>query len=201
MVIDAHTAAVDNDFVNHLIECKLPDSQLISDLQTIFSDLNLTAIMHPLVYENELLIDKHRVALLFSESVIHKVEFNDIFQGNPEYKAYYFYLIEELFHSLRGESFPVSGDQILTYWVRQQSLGEVHSISMCLTCGCGIFLSDDWDSKRLKRYIDRIALGSIEVYNRQELVSKHIEEAEKSLPRSDRQSLTHGISSNKSFPK
>ena len=82
MQLNEHTAIVDNDFTNHLVDCRLPDQQLIDDLNIMFSGLDLAAVMHPLVYEKELLKDKPRVKLLFEQNVFSKAEFSDIFQGN-----------------------------------------------------------------------------------------------------------------------
>ena len=193
MMVNAQSAIVDNDFVGHLVESKLSDERLVAILQMVFSDLALNAVMHPLVYEKELLVDSKRITLLFQNGVINKAEFADIFQEDPAKKAYYLYLVTELFASLTGETFPVSGDAILTHWVRQQSLGEVHSLSMCLVCGCGIFLSDDNDAKALKTYIDQKSLGTVTVYNRSEFISKHMVESEHKLDRRERRSLTHSL--------
>ena len=73
----------------------------------------------------------------------------------------------------------------------RSSLGEVHSVATCLTCGCGIFLSDDNDSKMLQRFIAEKSIGKISVYNRKELVDMHLDQGGTKLPRKVRQSLTH----------
>ena len=61
---------------------------------------------------------------------------------------------------------------MFTYWIAGKSLGEIHPVSMRLICGCGIFLSDDDDSKYLKRIVDEDMLGSIEVYDRKEILNQ-----------------------------
>ena len=139
MTLDAHTAVVDNDFINHLIESKLDDTRLISVLNIVFSDMGLAAVMHPLVYENELMHDNTRTKRLFQEKTIQKVEFSDIFQGDANKQAYYILLVSELYRKLTGNTLQASGNAVLSYWIRKNSLGEVHSISMCLTCQSGIF--------------------------------------------------------------
>lgn len=193
MILDAKTAVVDNDFVNHLIESKLDNAKLVAVLNIVFSDLGLTAVMHPLVYEKELLHDRDRVKLLFQEAVLHKAEFADIFQNDAGKKAYYIFLVTQLYRALTGKVLPVSGDDVLTFWVRKNSLGEVHSVAMCLVCGSGIFLSDDGDSKVLKAHVDRMAIGKINVFNRDEFIQKHMLEGETKLSRMEKRSLTHSL--------
>lgn len=191
MTLDAHTAVVDNDFINHLVESKLEDSRLISVLNIVFSDLELSAVMHPLVYEHEVMHDHNRTKLLFDQKVVHAATFEDLFQGDSNKQSYYTFLVTQLYRKLTGNVLPVSGNAVLRYWVRKNSLGEVHSLSMCLICQCGIFLSDDSDSKRLKKYIDQMSLGKVAVYNRTEFFDKHMNEGTIRLVRSERKSLTH----------
>ena len=194
MQLNEHTAIVDNDFTNHLVDCHLPDQTLVDDLNIIFSGLGLVAAMHPLVYEKELLKDKPRVKLLFDQKVFSKAEFLDIFQGDAGRKAYYIQMVRNLYHTLMGEEFPARGENVLTYWVRGQSLGEVHSFATCLLCGCGIFLSDDGDAKTLKRNLDRSLIDRVNVYSRQEFMDKFMAESETKLGRKDRKALTHSSS-------
>lgn len=190
MQIDGSTAVVDNDFIIHLVESRLEDDVLLSSISHIFDDLGLTALIHPLVYEKELPQDNVRVKLMLHRSIIQRVQFSDIFQ-NDEQEAYYYFLVQELYHARTGRDFPVSGKDIQVYWKRRDSLGEVHSISMCMVCGCGIFLSDDSDSKWLGSYVRNRAMGSIAVYNRTELVDKYLEVGGTPISRSVRKSLTH----------
>ena len=129
--------------------------------------------------------------LLFQEAVLHKAEFTDIFQNDAGKKTYYIFLVTQLYRALTGKVLPVSGDDVLTFWVRKNSLGEVHSVAMCLVCGSGIFLSDDGDSKALKAHVDRMAIGKITVFNRDEFIQKHMLEGETKLSRAEKRSLTH----------
>lgn len=193
MTLDAHTAVVDNDFINHLVESNLDDTKLIAVLNIVFSDLGLTAVTHPLVYDHEVMHDHARTKLLFDKKTVQKAEFSDIFQGDASKQAYYIFLVTQLFRKLTGNTLPVSGNAVLSYWVRKNSLGEVHSISMCLICQSGIFLSDDGDSKKLKKYVEQMALGKVDVYNRTEFFNKHMNEGANKLARTERRSLTHSI--------
>lgn len=192
MRLDQTCAVVDNDFLQHMAETRLPEETLVKVLETIFSDLGLTAVLHPLVYEKEVLMDKPRVRLLVEEAIVHAATFGDIFLGDPEREAYYLYLMKELYRHLRGEALPVDGEDILTYWVRGKSLGEVHSVSMCLVCGSGIFLSDDEDAKALEGYVRRASLGTVLVYRREELIDRHLRSGATRLPRHTRKALAHG---------
>lgn len=191
MQLDRYTAVVDNDFINHLIESRLTDDRLVEVLNIVFTEMNLSAVMHPLVYDKELLQDKVRIKRLFDESIVCKAEFSDIFQGDLGRRAYYIQLVTNLYFSLMGEALPVNGEDVLTYWVRKKSLGEVHSFAMCLLCGCGIFLSDDEDAKKLMNNLKRMTIGEVDVYSREEFINKHMVEGETKLNRKERQSLTH----------
>lgn len=191
MQLNKHTAVIDNDFTDHLAGCHLSNERLIEVLKLVFTELGLSAVMHPLVYQYELLIDKDRIKLLFEHNIISKAEFSDMFLGNNGRKQYYIDLIEDLYELLTGNKPPISGENILTSWVRGKSLGEVHSVAMCLLCGCGIFLSDDGDSKQLKSILDKKTIGTIDVYSREDFINKHMSEGETKLNRKERKSLTH----------
>lgn len=191
MTLDAHTAVVDNDFINHLVESRLDDTRLIAVLNIVFSDLGLTAVVHPLVYDNEVMHNHVRTKLLFQNQTVQKAEFSDIFQGDANKQAYYIFLVTQLYRKLTGKVLPVSGNAVLSYWVRKNSLGEVHSISMCLICQSGIFLSDDGDSKELKKCVEQMALGKVDVYNRAEFFDKHMNEGINKIARTEKRSLTH----------
>ena len=191
MDLNEHTAIVDNDFTNHLVECHLSDQQLVDDLNIMFSGLSLSAVMHPLVYEKELLKDKPRVELLFAQKVFSKAEFTDIFQGDLNKKTYYIQMVKNLYHTLMGEELPADGEDILTYWAYRKSLGEVHSFATCLICGCGVFLSDDEDAKTLKRNLDSVTMDRVNVYSRQEFMDEFMKKDGNRLDRRDRRALTH----------
>lgn len=188
---DTKIAAVDNDFVSKIVECDMEDTELFPLIESILSELNLSAVMHPLVFEKELVLQKDRTRLFFEKQIIHKTEFTEMFQSDIGKKQYYFYLVQFLYPKLMGKSLPVYGEGILTYWKCGENLGEVHSVSMCMTCGYGIFLSDDGHSKVLQRILTNNSIGEIEVYNRKELVDKHIQEGKTRIPRDKRRQIAH----------
>ena len=180
MSIDKNSAAVDNDFIN-----KVEDM-----LREIFSALQIHGIMHPLVYEKELLKEAPGIKAIFDKNVVEYVSFDDIFQGDEGKRAYYMFLVPELYNALMGKKFPEDKD-VFTFWIRQNSLGEIHSVSMCLVSECAVFLSDDGDSKALKNIVNQRAMGAIEVFNRNEIVEKYQASGVNGLKRTDRKAFTH----------
>lgn len=191
MVINSNCAAIDNDFINHLTEAKLSDEELVNLLNIIFRELNLTVIIHPLVYKHEVLKEDRRVKLLFDDGIINQIDLSDIFGDDSEKKKYYFHLIKEFFGYLNDEDLPVKGEAILAWWIKDKSLGEIHSLAMCLIATCGLFLSDDEDSQKLRKYIYRHLLKKVRVYDRERLIDEHLRKGETQIGRTQRRSLTH----------
>lgn len=172
MKIDASSAAVDNDFLNHIAETKLPREDIVRILAEVFSGLRVSGIIHPLVFEKEVLSSDSTISYIFEQGIIGQPPFEDIFGCDKNKEKYYCYLIPELFKSLTGQAFP-DPQNVCTYWVRQQSLGEIHSVGMCLICNCGVFLSDDNDSKALRNIVEAHSLGRINVYNRSDAIAQY----------------------------
>ena len=184
-------AAVDTDFINHVLESRTTNDVSMY-LAKVLTDLGLSAIMHPLVYENELDKNSIKINKLFEDKIISKVEFNQILP-NEAAREYYIFLVKELLFVLLGDHSisEYTAHDIFDVWKRKSSYGEVHTISMCLIMECGIFLSDDADSMKLKCIIEERKLGEIQVYNRREIIKKHTEEAEIQIPRKERIKITH----------
>ena len=172
MSIDKNSAAVDNDFINKVAQIRTGTMSPEDMLREIFSALQIHGIMHPLVYEKELLKEAPGIKAIFDKNVVEYVSFDDIFQGDEGKRAYYMFLVPELYNALMGKKFPEDKD-VFTFWIRQNSLGEIHSVSMCLVSECAVFLSDDGDSKALKNIVNQRAMGAIEVFNRNEIVEKY----------------------------
>ena len=114
----------------------------------------------------------------------------DIFQSNTARETCYRFLVPELHRRLTGAAL-LNGVDVVTYWKRQSSLGEVHSVAMCLVCGFGLFLSDDRDSKALKQIVEQQSLGQIDIYNRQEVLDRCSDAC--GLPRADRKAFAHQV--------
>lgn len=193
MQLNSKTAVVDTDFTIHIAQSKMPAEDILHVLKLVLEELGISAAVHPLVYDHEIPRDNIVVVQLFAERILEKAEFSDIFQGDDakEKRAYYIMLLSDLYFSLKQSAFPAPKGQELEYWARMQSFGEVHSLAMCLVCECGIFLSDDGDSKWLKTYIEQKSIGKVEVYNRRELLDKHMKEGNTSISRDIRHSLSH----------
>ncbi|MCM1233998.1 MAG: hypothetical protein NC489_28160 [Ruminococcus flavefaciens] len=184
-----HTAAVDTDFILHIAEINRPPERIAEILDLVLTALDVCAVIHPLVYAKELDCAKPAVSALFTAGVIRPLAFEpDIFQGDNAREVYYRYLVPELYRRLTGDNFPEGVDE-LTYWKRKSSLGEVHSVAMCLICGFGLFLSDDRDTMALKQIVEQQMLGQIEIYNRQEVLDRCSEDCD--IPRADRRAFAH----------
>ena len=186
-----YTAAVDADFIFRVAEIKRPPERVAEILDQILASLDLYAVVHPLVHDKELDLGNETISGLFSEDVIQILSFDrDIFQSNPAREAYYRFLVSELHRRLTGTAL-LNGVDVVTYWKRQSSLGEVLSVAMCLLCGFGLFLSDDRDSKALKQIVEQQSLGQIDIYNRQEVLDQCNDAC--GLPRADRKAFAHQV--------
>ena len=82
MSIDKNSAAVDNDFINKVAQIRTGTMSPEDMLREIFSALQIHGIMHPLVYEKELLKEAPGIKAIFDKNVVEYVSFDDIFQGD-----------------------------------------------------------------------------------------------------------------------
>lgn len=188
MIVD-HTAAVfDTDFTNHICETKLEIEKIRGILYNLLQTMNLQGIMHPLVYEKELILNTCSKDL-FDQNIIAVPSFEDVFQQDEERKTYYCnFLVPQLYRQMNGKSLPPDWD-VLNSWGAKQNLGEIHSIAMCLVCGCGIFLSDDSDAKKIRNLIEEQMPDSIKVYNRTEIMNEFGKIA--GISRAERKAIAH----------
>lgn len=183
------TAAVDADFIFHVAEIDRTPKQIAEILGQILSSLGLCAVVHPLVHGKELTPRSEKIDMLLKEEVIRCLSFEkDIFQSDSTKEEYYRYLVPELYRRLTGDQLPDDED-VLTYWRHRSSLGEIHSVAMCLICQFGLFLSDDRDSKALKQIIEQQMSEKIDVYNRREVLDRCSDIC--GLPRADRKAFAH----------
>lgn len=184
-----NVVAIDNDFLNHILETELEESVLIKTLNELLSFFNVQAIIHPLVFKYEVPENK-KVKTVFNEGFISKVEFENIIKNDDE-KKYYIFLIRMLYRALLGKQLEFSDDEIFNRWIRKESLGEIHSVSMCLVCDFGVFLSDDGDAKKLKEYIEKNFIGTIDIYNRKQMFEKYKESGGSAISRTERNRMCH----------
>ena len=81
MSIDKNSAAVDNDFINKVAQIKTGTMSPENILGEIFAALQIHGIMHPLVYEKELLKDRPGIKAIFDKNVVEYVSFDTYFKG------------------------------------------------------------------------------------------------------------------------
>lgn len=188
MGIPQNSAAIDTDFLNHVVSMKCSQSDISTLLDNMFSALSIECIMHPLVYQNE--IQSSKPEFLFTAKIIQVPSLSDIFEDETQKQYYCEILVPELYKQLTGEVYPIDFKNILNQWQSGKSFGEVHTVSMCLLCGCALFLSDDHGSKQLQQIVETTSMGSVKVYNRSDFL-KLYETNSASLPRTMRRSFTH----------
>lgn len=168
MIIDEHSAVIDTDFINRVAEIRKPAAEVANLLNKFLSSVNLAAVIHPLVYTHEIIAPNETVEGFFKTGVIARPSFSDIFQGDSSKEEYYKFLVLELYKACFGAPpFDAAAD-ILSCWKAKANLGEVHSIVMCLICGCSIFLSDDSDAKEVAKTARAHSIKPIQVHNRSE---------------------------------
>lgn len=197
MSMPSNAVLVDNDFICHLSESKLRVEDICNAVITVMNILGKQASIHTLVKQHELDISAQasKIGLinsLISQKILTEVMFFDIFDEDEDNgkQAYYDLLVQDFYYAQNKESMSLNpGETVTTYWKSQKSLGEIHSLATCIICDCGIFLSDDKDSKKLADYINHKYMGNITIYNRHELFD--LEPISNELSRFIRRSLSH----------
>jgi len=172
-------ALIDNDFIQHLTKVEYGDEEQWKDLiDRLFKALDYSLAFHELLYRNEVLdegtssIVKRRVLGLIKEEKVF-IESISIIKKDTSKTEYYKIVFEEICNDILGKK-PV--DDIFKDWKRGKSLGEIHSLSMCVVCNYKLFLSDDDDSKKIRSFLKRkFVENSICVYNRDECLDMAIE--------------------------
>ena len=104
-------------------------------------------------------------------------------------RVYYESLVKDLYYRLNGVRYPFPS--VFSMWKPKSSFGEVHSIAMCILFQFHIFLSDDSDSKKVARIVQRSTGSSfyIRVLTRTDAVD--ILPGSSLLNRTERQKLSH----------
>lgn len=192
---ERNLAAVDNDFVLHLVETDNLPTDVFAAISMLFDELNVNPVMHELVYKNELncngatLSSSQQNALkLFSLGTIQVKLLADIISA-PGADVYYAILFKEIYNKFSKK--PLPSMNVLTDWVTQSSLGEVHSVVMCFFVDCGIFLSDDREAQALKTYLNESTGFVINIYNRRMACERAKEIGSGEFPRKVRKALSH----------
>ena len=190
MSFDSNSAIIDNDFINGIVDMNQTEDDMVLIATDVFRELNVNPVVHPLVFKNEVQTDHPRTIRLFEENVVKELTFEDIHDNDDAKKNYYSFIVLELYKKLNGENLDIGKKTVFDYWQKRHSLGEIHSLSTCLLCGCGLFLSDDKDSQRLKKIIEDTFLTKIDVHSRQVVVDL-LREKGTSISRKKLQSFSH----------
>lgn len=165
------TALVDADFIIHIANINKWSIEKKRDtLNSIFCAMSIEASVHPLVLENELPSENFNVDALVDDDLIRKPSFDDFFGGDVNIKNYYDFAVRQLYATFTGSGELLNGKDIFSFWRRGESLGEVHSIALCISCGCCMFLSDDRDSKAIVLKAKEYCPDSFKVCNREDVM-------------------------------
>lgn len=188
-------AAIDNDFLNHLLEIK-EHSNLPDLIRRFFAALQVRAVMHPLVLQNEANVVSSPIKdMLFAHGVISEVDLNSQLFCDEGKKRYYAMLIMTIYKDFTGEEYPCP--DVINGWISQKSLGEVHTVVMCALLYFDCFLSDDRDAaKYLQGIVDRRLNWKVNIYNRQnrcEYIRTLPPELKSNLSRNELRMLSHKI--------
>lgn len=188
-------AAVDNDFVTHLSEIdNWEQKKLMETVKLLFDELNISPVMHELVYTNELnvLSDSSNIkkALLFFENGIIKQKKIYDFLDTESKRKYYEMVFKEVYRDFKG-NLPDSIKDIFKDWKKRASLGETHTVVMCFMINCDIFLSDDSGSETLAKILRSKKAFDVKVYNREKACERLKEIGSTAINKTDRRVLKH----------
>jgi len=158
-------AAIDTDFLNHLAGIRDIDD-VYALIVRFFCAMDVKVIMHPLVYKHEKsptsnpIIDK-----LFTEGIITVPTMQDILEAKPGGRLMYEGMVTQVYGDYTGKKYPLS--DVCSGWQKGCSLGEVHSVVMCVFLDCEYLFSDDMDAVRhLCKIMKMQTQTSVDVLNR-----------------------------------
>lgn len=157
-------AAIDNDFLNHLLEIKnhpdLPDL-----IRRFFIALDVSVFMHPFVYKCEAIVITNKVRdILVEDRTISIPELSDIWDNKDGGKMYYEMMVRGIYKDFTGNEYPCNN--MFEQWVARQSLGEVHTVVACAFVMSDCFLSDDRGASELQTIVFNRFNRPVHVYNR-----------------------------------
>ena len=193
MRMTGNTTAIDNDFLNHLLEIRTYPN--LEDLIfRFFSALQIRAVMHPFVRHNEAEIKQNVVRdNLFSAGIISEVNLDELLFCDEEKVKYYSMIVRVIYKDFTGKDYPCK--DVLHDWVSQSNLGEVHTVVMCALLYYDCFLSDDGDAARdLQGIVSRRLAWRVNIYNRKRSCDYLLslpQESRSALNRSEIRLLAH----------
>ncbi len=157
-------AAIDNDFLNHLVQTRGEQNHVCALIQEFFRSLDLEPFLHRLIWQYETDKTNPVIRQLLSEKIVIPCALDDILMANGSARGrYYEMLVQEIYRELHGENYPCD---VFQEWKYQKSLGEVHCIVMCMFLNCVCLLSDDKDAKDLRGVLERKTGCSIPICSR-----------------------------------
>lgn len=197
MATEREFAAVDTDFLLHLVATEGLKPPISAVIARLFEAMQVTPIMHELVHKHELhgrdgspaAPNAARALELFDEKIIEIQLLRDIFADDPEAVRYYREIFPVLYYEVKRTAPPVQ--DVLTGWAYGASLGEVHSAVMCMFIGCGLFLSDDSDAQTLADTMKNKYIFDIIIYDRKEACHRAAELSAGALNHTTRTRLAH----------
>lgn len=156
-------AAIDNDFLSHLVETSGSQKEICSLIRDFFQGLDLSPELHQLIWQYETDQKNPIIRQLLVEKVMAFRALPDILTTRPEGGRYYEFLVRNVYREMTGREYPCD---VYTEWRKFQSLGEVHCAVTCLFLNYVGLLSDDKEAKSLKTIMKHKAGRPVQILNR-----------------------------------
>lgn len=108
---NAKEVAIDNDFLNHLLEInshkyKGDTTELI---RRFFAALNVAPIMHPMVYTHEAKVVPNAMRdVLFNDGTLSVKELQTILDARKGGANYYTMMVKNIYKDFKGVNYPCS---------------------------------------------------------------------------------------------
>lgn len=156
-------AAIDNDFLSHLVETSGSREEICSLIRDFFQDLDFSPELHQLIWQHETEQDNPVIRQLLIDRTVVLRTLSDILTARPGGGRYYEFLVRAVYRDMTGLDYPCD---VYEEWRSSQSLGEVHCVVACLFLNYACLLSDDKRAKNLKTIMRHKAGRPVEILNR-----------------------------------
>lgn len=156
-------AAIDNDFLNHLVETTGSQEEICSLIQDFFQGLDLSPELHQFIWQHETDQNNPVIRQLLVDKVVALQTLSNILTTRPDGGRYYELLVRTVYREMTGREYPCD---VYHGWVKSQSLGEVHCAVTCLFLNYVCLLSDDKEAKNLKTIMKHKASRPVTILNR-----------------------------------
>lgn len=155
--------AIDTDFLNHLAETNGEQGHICALIMEFFQSLNVVPQMHELLWQYEVEQTNPVICQLIENQTIQIRPIVQTLKNDPTKKRYYDMLVRSIYRELYGEEYPCD---VFNEWRHKKSLGEIHSVVMCMFLNYMCLLSDDKGAKDLKIVIQKKVNYSISICSR-----------------------------------